>query len=622
MKLELSAVLGQGGFTAVAALPKPRPRVAAAAGDRLLLLEADREGTRVRHAVAGGAALDALALHPAAASRKPDEPVLVSGSRRGALSLWCVPADGPPRRLLDRPLGAPIRDVAWGPGGTDEATGPIAAALGNGTVALYLPGSDELRLLGEPGEPELSVDWFPDGEHLAAAGEDGVLRIWEWRTGRQAEGGLLQHHNAIGRVRVSRCGRYVAFASEDERGSVFDLARRTHAAFGLPADPVQRLAWHPHEPRLAAGTLGGRTLIHDVAAADTVMAGVHLHPVEDVAWSPDGRRAFSVSRAGTLDLVQHTAQGWMTVRRHTPEAHGYALSLGWAGPDRLAVGSSRGAVDLWTAVKGRWDHAELPKGHTQPVYGLDVSRDGRAVASGSVDHHVKIWDVASKLQAHDLGEVHKQPVYGVSWSPDGRHVATGSGDTYLVVYDVEAMKKKAAEEFGKDEYWHFAVRNKVLNCVAWRPTGGTIAVGLSNHTVVLLPVDRDGRVTKGPTLRAHEDAVSEVAWTRDGRRLVSVGYDRRIVVWDPETGRPVTQRTAAHTEPIQALAVHPGDRLLATGSWDGTIGLWHIDDLRPLHVEAEPPFSAVEDLDFDADGGRLASASSDGTVCVWRVLPG
>ncbi|MCK7530643.1 MAG: hypothetical protein MZV63_06150 [Marinilabiliales bacterium] len=232
------------------------------------------------------------------------------------------------------------------------------------------------------------------------------------------------------------------------------------------------------------------------------------------------------------------------------------------------------------------------------------------MASGAVDRRVKIWDAASKLQAHDLGEVHKQPVYAVSWSPDGRFVATGSGDTYRVV----ARRQGAAEEGrGGVRQGRVPVPRGAQQGAgtAWPggPPAGRSRSGCRTTPWCCRRSMPDGRVTKGPTLQAHEDAVSEVAWTRDGRRLASVGYDRRIAVWDPETGRPVTQRVVEHTEPIQALAVHPGGRLLATGSWDGTIRLWHIDDLRPLHVETEPLPSAVEDLGLDADGERLASAS-------------
>jgi WD40 repeat protein len=299
---------------------------------------------------------------------------------------------------------------------------------------------------------------------------------------------------------------------------------------------------------------------------------------------------------------------------------GYVLSARWSRDGQSVVaGMSDGMVLVWRPDEPGTAPALLPKPHSGPIYGMAVSPDGKAVATGSVDRTLKVWDLGEKLIAHELPEVHRKPVYGVAYSPDGRFIATGSADTYLVVYDIAEVKKKAEASFGQEEYWHFAVRDRILNCVAWSPDGRRLAVGLSNHTVVVLPVTADGAVTKGPTLKGHEDSVSRVAWARGGERLVSAGYDRRVVVWSGKDFQPLLSRVLEHTQPIQALAVHPGGEVLATGSWDGSLRLYAMETLRPLGVYTHPHFSAVEDLDFSPDGRRLVSASSDGTLGVWRI---
>lgn len=560
-----------------------------------------------------------------AAERDPTGPraheaFFASASEDGRVVIWSLSErSGLPVKADLRELDLPVHDLSWGP--ARDERGWLAAALDDGTLWLWHPGSDETLRLGLPGEPALAVDWFPDGQHLASAGTDGVVRIWKLPEGSQAAGGLLTHYNEIHALRVSRCGRYVAFLSRDEKGAVFDLDRRGCTAFGEPGDPVVSLAWHPAAAVLVGGTESGRSLRYDVENDSLRVNRVytHLHPAEAAAFAPDGTEAYTGGREGIVMASRLDDAGeWVLGRSWSRESLGYALSVCWFELDQIAAGYSDGRVAVWNPESGQPKF--LTPCHSKPVYALDASPAGRALASGSVDKSLKIVDVPLDSAALELSELHAKPIYGVSYSPDGRFVATGSGDTYLVVYDVAALEKKSKESFGREEYWHFAVTNRILNCVAWSPAGSHIAVGLSNHRVVVLPVDAEGHVTKGPTLEAHEDSVSAVAWSRDGRSLFSVGYDRRIAVWEAGTWKLRAQKVVEHRMPIQALAVHPGGRILATGSWDGSIRLWSVEDLRALAEPATwPHFSAVEGLDFSRDGRLLASASSDGAVGLWRL---
>ncbi|KIJ60531.1 hypothetical protein HYDPIDRAFT_73097, partial [Hydnomerulius pinastri MD-312] len=75
------------------------------------------------------------------------------------------------------------------------------------------------------------------------------------------------------------------------------------------------------------------------------------------------------------------------------------------------------------------------KGHTGAVYAVDVSPDGRTIASGSGDHTVRIWDAKTEELLHAL--VHEDSVWSVHISPDSKRVASGSRDKSLRVWDIE-----------------------------------------------------------------------------------------------------------------------------------------------------------------------------------------
>ncbi|MBI3183658.1 MAG: hypothetical protein HYZ28_16090 [Myxococcales bacterium] len=608
MRLELERLLGDGLVTALAHLPSS-DTVIAAVRNGLVLFSSSLQ----RKSAAESSHRDLIT----SIAVEPGESRIVSAGRDGLLREWTVGPKLKPGALIE--LGAPVNDLAWSPRGRNGRA-QLAAALEDGSVALWERGARHYDVIGARGRPLRAVDWLPRPGALLVGGDDGALRLLSFYRGRAREQELFRHPSGIRRARVSPGGRYVAFTSGDERGAIYCFRTRKLTRFGVSGDPVVCLAWHPAKLVLAGGTERGKSFFYDLNSGGLRSCEAHLHPAEAVAWSAEGDQAWTGGRDGQVVAAALANSRWLPRAIYRPQVMGYALSCAWI-PDssRLAAGYSHGTVAVWEARK-RAPPTLLEKPHRKPVYGLSVSPDGRAVASGSVDRTVKVWDLGEKLLAHELKSLHEQAVYGVSFSPDGRFVCTGSGDTFLVVYDIEQVKQAAREAFGPEEFWHFAVMNRILNCVAWSPDGQRIAVGLSSHGVVILAVDASGKVEKGPTLSLHEDSVSRVAWGPNASFLVSAGYDRRLAVWDPSSWSVRALRVVEHDEPIQALAVHPGGEVIATGSWDGTIRLWRADTLAPLGTYTRPHFSAVECLDFDPAGARLCSASSDGTVGLWRVI--
>jgi WD40 repeat protein len=75
------------------------------------------------------------------------------------------------------------------------------------------------------------------------------------------------------------------------------------------------------------------------------------------------------------------------------------------------------------------------------VYSVAFSPDGTILASGSGDHKIKLWDVATgKEQATLKG--HTGGVYSVAFSPDGTILASGSLDGTIKLWGVPAVKKR------------------------------------------------------------------------------------------------------------------------------------------------------------------------------------
>jgi WD40 repeat protein len=117
----------------------------------------------------------------------------------------------------------------------------------------------------------------------------------------------------------------------------------------------------------------------------------------------------------------------------------------------------------------------------------------------------------------------------------------------------------------------------------------------------------------------HSREVLAVAFSRDGKRLVSAGADQSAIVWDAATGKPVVT-LRGHKGSIGRLAINPGGTRVATASDDGSAKVWGLATGKEV-VTFSGHRRPVVGIAFSHDGGRVATADGDG-VKVWDAESG
>ncbi len=130
----------------------------------------------------------------------------------------------------------------------------------------------------------------------------------------------------------------------------------------------------------------------------------------------------------------------------------------------------------------------------------------------------------------------------------------------------------------------------------------------------------------------HTEAVVDVAFSKDGTRLVTGSYDKTARLWDVKTGREL-RRFGPHPTRVHSVAISPDGRLVATGSGistveegksvsrDAVVRLWNPKTgelVRTLSGHTKD----VLCLTFSPDGKRLISGGMDGYVIVWNPRTG
>ena len=118
------------------------------------------------------------------------------------------------------------------------------------------------------------------------------------------------------------------------------------------------------------------------------------------------------------------------------------------------------------------------------------------------------------------------------------------------------------------------------------------------------------------TFQGHEGSVTSVAFSPDGKLIVSGRADKTVRLWDI-VGNPIGQPFQGHESYVFSVAFSPDGKLIVSGSWDKTVRLWDIDGNpigQPFQGH-EPPVSSVA---FSPDGTLIVSGSQDKTVRLWR----
>src|SRR5882762_8249678 len=124
------------------------------------------------------------------------------------------------------------------------------------------------------------------------------------------------------------------------------------------------------------------------------------------------------------------------------------------------------------------------------------------------------------------------------------------------------------------------------------------------------------------SLLGHKDHVTFVAFSPDGKRVVSASFDYTIRIWNSETGDIILDPLEGHTRSVRSVVFSPDGRRIVSASGDETIRIWNSETgemmLGPLKGHTDTVVSAV----FSPDGRLIVSASFDKTIRIWDSRSG
>lgn len=280
-----------------------------------------------------------------------------------------------------------------------DAHGGGSRVVFNGASTVLASGGwdGELRLWRLPhGEPlhrwhahrgtVNGIAFLDNDTRILTAGYDGYLRDWN------AKGGLLRQARTPSPIRDMRVdeARDVIITGHDD-GAVRLWRLRDFSLEGehrLYRDYVRTLAWHGPGEHIAAGGDGDRVFVWRRGAAPAPVAAPHA-AIYHLEFSPDGRR---LTGSGWFRLFQWSLDGGV-LRILDTEHAGIIASLQYSGDGKTLASISRqtdSAVYFLDPNTGAVTQRFQP--HDLCGAGVNLSPDGRYLATTSDDASVRIWD--------------------------------------------------------------------------------------------------------------------------------------------------------------------------------------------------------------------------------------
>ncbi|KAH8420000.1 hypothetical protein KR009_004787 [Drosophila setifemur] len=236
----------------------------------------------------------------------------------------------------------------------------------------------------------------------------------------------------------------------------------------------------------------------------------------------------------------------------------------------LAAGDEEGHVKLFDTTSR--NILRLFKGHTAPVHRTFFTADKLQLASFGDDKSVRLWDVANEKVVQTFEDAHNDYIRAGAMHPQAPHMFISGGyDGKINLYDT---RSPTPVQRTLDQ-------GSPVESMLFLPNGSIFVTAGGNEVRVWDMISGCRLLT---SMAQHHKTVTCLRLGSDGRRLFSGGLDRHVKIYDVSTYKTV--HTLTYPNAVVSLGVAGGDQAVVAGMVDGLISIRRMMvDSKPSHLK-------------------------------------
>ncbi len=317
-----------------------------------------------------------------------------------------------------------VQTTRWNHKGDKVLSGAL-----DGTTYIW-ESRDNRRIVLNSGRTR-DLSWHPDSNRLAAACEDGKLRIWDVDR-RQLQKEFEEPSK--------RCCAW----SPDGKQLAFSDGRREEAKIWNEDGTIQSISggayvvdlhWRQSDSSLLCSTFSTVGRVRRDQQQDLDVTNIDLIQIFAGQWHPREKNQCVVCD-NSHEIKVYDLDANRIVQLFVGHQKAVIYDVAWSpSGDRLASAGKDGTVRIWDSKTAATIH--VLKGHANIVNKVRWSPSGDRLASCGNDGTVRIWETDGGALAMVLSD-HVSAVETLAWSPNGRRIASGGRSGKIFVWDASA----------------------------------------------------------------------------------------------------------------------------------------------------------------------------------------